>query len=42
MKIYGQGELRHRQDEAVNFVLGLNLLDAFAIGADTPNPNGKT
>src|SRR5258705_13964269 len=25
MKILGQGELRHRQDEALNFALGLNL-----------------
>src|SRR3982074_889532 len=34
MKILGQGELRHRQDEALNFALGLNLLDAFTIGAE--------
>ena len=35
MKILGQGELRHRQDEALNFALGLNLLDAFTIGAES-------
>jgi aryl-alcohol dehydrogenase-like predicted oxidoreductase len=37
MKILGQGELRHRQDEALNFALGLNLLDAFTIGAESPS-----
>jgi len=35
MKILGQGELRHRQDEALNFALGPNLLDAFTIGAES-------
>ena len=35
MKILGQGDLRHRQDEALNFALGLTLLDAFTIGADS-------
>ena len=35
MKILGQGELRHRQDEALNFALRLNLLDAFTIGAES-------
>jgi len=35
MKILGQGELRRRQDEALNFALGLNLLDAFTIGAES-------
>jgi aryl-alcohol dehydrogenase-like predicted oxidoreductase len=35
MKILGQGDLRHRQDEALNFALGLNLLDAFTIGAES-------
>src|SRR5213082_3799259 len=35
MKILGQGELRHRQDEALNFALGLNLHDAFTIGAQS-------
>jgi aryl-alcohol dehydrogenase-like predicted oxidoreductase len=34
MKILGQGDLRNRQDEALNFALGLNLLDAFTIGAE--------
>jgi len=35
MKILGQGELRRRQDEALNFALGLNLLDALTIGAES-------
>src|SRR5690349_11740186 len=35
MKILGQGELRNRQDEALNFALRLNLLDAFTIGAES-------
>jgi aryl-alcohol dehydrogenase-like predicted oxidoreductase len=35
MKILGQGNLRHRQDEALNFALGLNLLDSFTIGAES-------
>ena len=35
MKILGQGDLRNRQDEALNFALGLNLLDAFTIGAES-------
>jgi aryl-alcohol dehydrogenase-like predicted oxidoreductase len=35
MKILGQGSLRNRQDEALNFALGLNLLDAFTIGAES-------
>jgi 1-deoxyxylulose-5-phosphate synthase len=35
MKILGQGELRQRQEEALNFALGLNLLDAFTIGAES-------
>ncbi len=35
MKILGQGDLRHRQDEALNFALGLNLLDSFTIGAES-------
>ncbi|MGB8476632.1 MAG: aldo/keto reductase [Candidatus Acidiferrum sp.] len=34
MKILGQGNLRDRQDEALNFALGLDLLDAFTIGAE--------
>jgi 1-deoxyxylulose-5-phosphate synthase len=35
MKILGQGDLRSRQDEALNFALGLGLLDAFTIGAES-------
>jgi aryl-alcohol dehydrogenase-like predicted oxidoreductase len=34
MKILGQGDLRNRQDEALNFALSLDLLDAFTIGAE--------
>jgi predicted aldo/keto reductase-like oxidoreductase len=35
MKILGQGDLRHRQDEAIRYALGLGLLDAFTIGAES-------
>jgi len=35
MKILGQGDLRHKQDEALRYALGLNLLDAFTIGAES-------
>ena len=35
MKILGAGALRTRQDEALKFALGLNLLDAFTIGAES-------
>jgi 1-deoxyxylulose-5-phosphate synthase len=35
MKILGQGSMRNRQDEALNFALGLNLLDAFTIGTES-------
>ena len=35
MKILGQGALRNRQDEALNYALSLNLLDAFTIGAES-------
>lgn len=35
MKILGQGDMRNRQDEALNFALGLGLLDAFTIGAES-------
>jgi aryl-alcohol dehydrogenase-like predicted oxidoreductase len=35
MKILGQGALRNRQDEALNFALSLDLLDAFTIGAES-------
>ena len=35
MKILGQGDLRNRQNEALRYALGLNLLDAFTIGAES-------
>jgi 1-deoxyxylulose-5-phosphate synthase len=35
MKILGQGQLRDRQDEALKFALGLGILDAFTIGAES-------
>ena len=35
MKILGQGDLRNRQDDALRYALGLNLLDAFTIGAES-------
>lgn len=35
MKILGQGAMRDCQDEALNFALSLNLLDAFTIGAES-------
>lgn len=35
MKILGAGVLRTRQDEALKFALGLNLLDSFTIGAES-------
>ena len=35
MKIFGQGELRHRQDEALRYALSLDFLDAFTIGAES-------
>ena len=31
----GLRDLRHRQDEALNSALGLGLLDAFTIGAES-------
>jgi len=34
MKILGQGDLRHRQDEAIKYALSLGVLDAFTIGAE--------
>jgi aryl-alcohol dehydrogenase-like predicted oxidoreductase len=37
MKILGQGELRHRQSEAIHYALSLGLLDAFTIGAASKN-----
>jgi 1-deoxyxylulose-5-phosphate synthase len=35
MKILGQGDLRNRQPEALRYALGLGLLDAFTIGAES-------
>jgi len=35
MKILGQGDLRGRQDDALKYALGLDLLDAFTIGAES-------
>jgi aryl-alcohol dehydrogenase-like predicted oxidoreductase len=35
MKILGQGDLRERQDEAIRYALGLGILDAFTIGAES-------
>jgi len=34
MKILGEGDLRNRQDEALQFALSLGILDAFTIGAE--------
>jgi aryl-alcohol dehydrogenase-like predicted oxidoreductase len=34
MKILGQGDLSHRQDEALKYALSLGVLDAFTIGAE--------
>lgn len=35
MKILGQGDLRHNQDQAIRYALGLGTLDAFTIGAES-------
>jgi hypothetical protein len=35
MKILGQGELRHRVDEALAYALASPVLDAFTIGAES-------
>ena len=35
MKILGQGDMRTRQNEAIRYALGLGLLDAFTIGAES-------
>jgi len=35
MKILGQGDLRKRQPEALRYALGLGVLDAFTIGAES-------
>lgn len=37
MKILGAGELCNRQDECLKFALGLGVLDAFTIGAESRN-----
>jgi 1-deoxyxylulose-5-phosphate synthase len=34
MKILGAGEMRTRQDQALNYALSLGILDAFTIGAE--------
>lgn len=34
MKILGEGDLRHRQDEGLHFALNSGVLDAFTIGAE--------
>ena len=35
MKILGQGALRSKQDDAIRYALGMGLLDAFTIGAES-------
>ncbi|MGA8437337.1 MAG: aldo/keto reductase [Candidatus Sulfotelmatobacter sp.] len=35
MKILGQGDLAHRQEEAIKYALSLGILDAFTIGAES-------
>jgi aryl-alcohol dehydrogenase-like predicted oxidoreductase len=35
MKILGQGDMRARQDEALNYALSLGVLDAFTVGAES-------
>jgi aryl-alcohol dehydrogenase-like predicted oxidoreductase len=37
MKILGQGDMRTRQDEALNYALSLGVLSAFTIGAENRN-----
>jgi aryl-alcohol dehydrogenase-like predicted oxidoreductase len=37
MKILGQGELKHRVDDALRYALSLGVLDAFTIGAESKN-----
>jgi len=36
MKILGEGQLRGRIDEALQFALAQDALDAFTIGAESP------
>jgi hypothetical protein len=35
MKILGQGDMRHRVDEALKYALSTKVLDAFTIGAES-------
>jgi 1-deoxyxylulose-5-phosphate synthase len=35
MKILGQGDMRDKQDEAIRYALGLGVLNAFTIGAES-------
>jgi aryl-alcohol dehydrogenase-like predicted oxidoreductase len=35
MKILGQGDMSHRQDDAIRFALSTGVLDAFTIGAES-------
>jgi aryl-alcohol dehydrogenase-like predicted oxidoreductase len=35
MKILGEGDMRHRQDEALKYTLSSKVLDAFTIGAES-------
>lgn len=37
MKILGQGDMRHKQDEAIRYALALSALDACTIGAESIN-----
>jgi aryl-alcohol dehydrogenase-like predicted oxidoreductase len=37
MKILGAGDMRNRQDEALNHALSIGVLDAFTIGAENKN-----
>ena len=36
MKILGEGQLRDRVDEALQFALAQDVLDGFTIGAESP------
>jgi aryl-alcohol dehydrogenase-like predicted oxidoreductase len=35
MKILGEGDMRRRQDQALRYALGIDVLDAFTIGAES-------
>ncbi len=37
MKIFGAGKLRHKVDDCLKFVLGLDCVDAFTIGQENQN-----